>query len=314
MHAIDMHAHLAVPGRALVVSRARGTEVVARESPDTGTRLAAMDAMGVRIQAVSLSPSQYDDGLDPGLAREVVEIANEALAALVSTHPDRFVGIADVALAHLDLAAEQLERAVVHHGLRGVQIPGRAGQRELSAPGLEPFWAAAERLGVPVVVHPYGCSLGARLAPYSLSSTVGTPTEHAVALSHLILSGVLDRHPGLEVVATHGGGYLPLSIGRVDHAWLIRPDSRGCKDLPSSYLARLSFDSLVYRGDALRHLLDLVGADRIVLGSDYPYDVGVRDPVERLDRVPGLTAGEREAVLHRTAARLLGLADHPAGA
>ncbi|MDN5853866.1 MAG: amidohydrolase family protein [Actinomycetia bacterium] len=327
---IDMHAHLLVPERNHVVSQVPGVEevrartrdwigpetraytasvaeVAVHESTDTSARLVAMDAMGVDIQAVSMSPSQYDYWVEPGVAREIVEIANEAMAELVSSHPDRIVGIADVALGHPDLAAEQLERAVQHWGLRGEQISSRAGDRELSSPELEPFWAAAEAVGVPVIVHPIGCSLGSRLASHFLSSTVGQPVEHAVALSHLIFSGVLDRHPALKVFATHGGGYLPFYLGRSDHAWQVRPDSRGCVDLPSSYLPRMYFDSLVYRGDTLRHLLDLVGSDHVAVGSDYPYDIGVRDPVERLSLVPGITEDERSNILYRTGSNLLGL-------
>lgn len=327
---IDMHAHLFVPARDRIVSQLAGAEavqartrewigpetrahtatiagVLMHELTDTPTRIAAMDAMGVGIQAVSLAPAQYDYWVGADAAREIVEIANEAIADLVSRHPDRIVGIADVALGHPDLAAEQLERAVSQWGLRGVQISSRAGDRELSAPELEPFWAAAEALGVPVIVHPLGCSLGARLATHFLNNTVGQPVEHAVALSHVIFSGVLDRHPALKLLAAHGGGYLPFYLGRSDHAWQVRPESRGCADLPSSYLPRMYFDSLVYRGDTLRQLIDMVGRDHVALGTDYPYDMGVRDPVERVDLVPGITDDERSAVLHRTAGRLLGL-------
>lgn len=327
---VDVHAHLLVPERNRLVADAPGAaeaaartagwvgpesrahaartaQSVVHESTVTEARLAAMDSMGVDVQAVSLSPSQYHYWVDAGLARDVVEVANASIAGLVAAHPDRFVGIADVALGHPDLAAEQLEHAVRHWGLRGVQVSSAVGDRELSAPELEPFWATAERLGVPVLIHPFGCSLGTRLADQFLSSIVGTPVEHAVALSHLIFGGVLDRHPDLKVLATHGGGYLPHYLGRSDHHWEVRPDSRGCAEPPSSYLPRLYVDSLVYTGDTLRRLIDLVGADHVVLGSDYPYDVGVRDPVERFELVPGLTDEERHAVLHGTAATLLGL-------
>jgi aminocarboxymuconate-semialdehyde decarboxylase len=327
---IDMHAHLHVPERAAIAAALPGAsmareatkgwigpdslahtasiaDVLHYELTDVDARLSAMDAMGVSMQAVSLAPAQYYYWADPAAVRDMVETSNAATADLVSGHPERFVGIADVAIGHPELAAEQLARAVGHWGLRGVQISSRAGRFELSAPQLDPFWHAAEALGVPVIIHPLGCSLGPRLAHRFLNNTVGQPVEHAVALSHLIFSGVLDRFPKLKVLAVHGGGYLPMYIGRSDHAWSVRPESRGCIEPPSSYLPRLYVDSLVYTGDALRHLIDVVGVDHIVTGTDYPYDMGVRDPLQRIDSVPGLTARERSAIFHGTASRLLGL-------
>ncbi|MEO8906534.1 MAG: amidohydrolase family protein, partial [Microbacteriaceae bacterium] len=194
-------------------------------------------------------------------------------------------------------------------GLRGVEIssfaPGPAGSHtvELSDERLEPFWARAAELDAVVFLHPFGCSLDERLDRYYLSNTVGQPAENAVALSHLIFAGVLDRHPSLTLIAAHGGGYLPTFLGRSDHAWQVRPEAKGCAEAPSSYLGRLYFDSLVHTPDALRALVAAAGADRVLLGSDYPFDMGVADPLERLNAT-GLSADDTEAIAGGNAERL----------
>ena len=157
---------------------------------------------------------------------------------------------------------------------------------------------------IPVVfLHPFGCSLDERLDRFYLSNTVGQPVENAVALSHIIFAGVLDRHPTLRVLAAHGGGYLPTYIGRSDHAWEVRPEARRCTDRPSSYLPRITFDSLVHGAGALRALVDAVGAESVVLGSDYPFDMGITDPVSQV-RAAGLTEAATRSILGDNAFRL----------
>ncbi len=128
-------------------------------------------------------------------------------------------------------------------------------------------------------LHPFGCSLDERLDRFYLSNTVGQPVENAVAISHLIFGGVLDRHPELRILAAHGGGYLPTAIGRSDRAWAVRPEARGCEHPPSTYLSKLWFDTVVHDERALRALVEVAGADRVVLGSDFPFDMGLDDPV-----------------------------------
>jgi aminocarboxymuconate-semialdehyde decarboxylase len=328
---IDMHAHLAVreldalvagrPGlaeAAALSDRLSGPASVAhnrqffptlgRPLTDPDARLAAMDAMGVDVQAVSISPGQYYYWADRELASALVRTANEAIARFCATHPDRFVGLATVALQDGELAAEQLEHAAGTLGLRGVEISTAAGARELSDRGLDPFWAAVERLGVFAFVHPLGCpALGDRGASHYFTNVIGNPLETTLALSHLIFDGTLDRHPGLRVCAAHGGGYLPAYSGRSDHAFEVRPEARTMERRPSDYLReRLWFDSLVFSGDQLAALAAQVGASRLVLGTDYPFDMGVSDPLARLDRA-GLSADDRELVRGVNAAGLLGL-------
>jgi len=165
-------------------------------------------------------------------------------------------------------------------------------------------------LGAVVFIHPWGCSLGSRLGANFLVITVAATTETALALSHLIFGGTLHRHPSLKLLSAHGGGFLPTYIGRSDHAWEHRPDARGCADPPSTYLHRIWYDALVYTPQALHHLIEAVGADRVALGTDYPFDMGVTDPAARA-AAAALPAADLTAILSTNAATLLGLTSQP---
>lgn len=325
---IDVHAHLLLPdveeavagqpgladARALDARR-NGPAALAVNGPmvgqrvprltDVAVRLAAMDAQGVDVQLVSPSPSHYHYWADAQLADRVCRLANEGTAGHCAKAPDRLYGLGLVPLQQPELAAELLDDALAQ-GLRGVEISSHAPGRELSDPAYEPFWARAEETGALVFLHPFGCTLDERLDRWYLSNTVGQPTENAVALSHLIFSGVLDRHPGLKLIAAHGGGYLPTHLGRSDHAWRARPDARDCAREPSSYLKQLYFDSLVHDPHVLRELVRAAGAERVLLGSDFPFDMGTEDPLGAL-RAAGLPDPDFHAVRGATAAALLNL-------
>jgi len=179
-------------------------------------------------------------------------------------------------------------------------------RQEPDDPAFDPVWSAAADLGAVVFIHPWGCSLGPRLGAHFLGNTFGQPAETALALSHLIFGGALDRHRRLRLLAAHGGGFLPAYIGRSDHAWAERPDARGCAHPPSAYLRRVWYDALVYSPQALRHLVEVVGSDKVMLGTDYPFDMGVTDPVERASAA-GLPAADLTAILSGNAAALFGI-------
>jgi len=323
---VDVHAHAIVPEVEAVVAGEPGLAAqreldLHRNGPESAAvsgrmvaqrmpaltrlehRLADMAAAGVDAQVISPSPSQYHYWAEPELALTVARAANRGVAALVAEEPQRFTGLGLVPLQHPELAAAALDDAVLGCGLRGVEISSHAPGVELSDERLEPFWARAAELSAVVFLHPFGCTLDARLDRFYLANTVGQPVENAVALSHLIFSGVLDRHPGLRILAAHGGGYLPTYLGRSDHAWQVRPDARRCALPPSAYLSRLYFDSLVHAPDALRALVAAAGADRVLLGSDYPFDMGVTDPVQRLEAA-GLDAPTQQAIRSGNAGRL----------
>ncbi|MFJ9038140.1 amidohydrolase family protein [Streptomyces sp. NPDC102406] len=324
---VDVHAHVLLPEVEALVdgapglaearaldARRNGPAALAVSGPmvreriprmtDVSVRLAAMDAQGVDVQLVSPSPSHYHYWAGAETAEKVYRLADEATAAHCAAAPDRLRGLGLVPLQHPDQCVRALEHAL-SCGLLGVEISSHAPGRELSDPAYEPFWAKAEETGAIVFLHPFGCTLDERLDQWYLSNTVGQPTENAVALSHLIFSGVLDRHPALKIVAAHGGGYLPTHIGRSDHAWTARSDAgAGCAHLPSSYLRRLYFDSLVHDPYVLRELVRVAGADRVLLGSDFPFDMGTEDPVGAL-RAARLSDADLHAVRGGNAAALL---------
>ncbi|MBU8547680.1 amidohydrolase family protein [Streptomyces rochei] len=324
---VDVHAHVLLPDVESLVAglpgHAEAKEVDARRNgpaalavngpmvrarvprmTDVALRLASMDAQGVDVQLVSPSPSHYHYWADEATAEKVYRLANEATAAHCAQAPDRLRGLGLVPLQHPDHLVRALDHAL-EQGLDGVEISSHAPGRELSDPAYEPFWSRAAERGAILFLHPFGCTLDERLDRWYLSNTVGQPTENAVALSHLIFSGVLDRHPELKIVAAHGGGYLPTHIGRSDHAWSARSDAgAGCVHPPSSYLRRLYFDSLVHDPHVLRELVRVAGADRVLLGSDFPFDMGTEDPVAAL-RAARLPDADFHAVRGGNAAALL---------
>jgi predicted TIM-barrel fold metal-dependent hydrolase len=326
---IDVHAHLAVPAAdALVASEPGFAAELAEEHQchsapsmavnraqlervgplmtDVARRLAAMDAMGVDIQVIEPMPMHHYWAA-PALAARFTRTVNEAIAAHCALAPGRLAGLGTVPLGHPELAITELAHAVTALGLAGVCVGSHVAGRELADPAHEEFWAAAEELGAVVLIHPWGSRLGSALAAHYLGNTVGQPAETTVALSHLIFSGLLDRHRDLRLVSVHGGGYLPGYLGRGDHAWRVRPDARGCAEPPSSYLRRIWFDSLVYTAEGLSQLVAAVGQNRVMLGTDYPFDMGVEDPVQRLDAA-GFSPADRDAIAGGNAADLFGLA------
>ena len=325
---VDVHAHLAVPAAdALLAHRpelaAERAEEQAAYSPhslevdrtqirrliplmaDPEQRLADMDAMGVDVQVVGPMPSHHH-WADRGLAAEFTRATNEGITAHRAADPRRLLGLATVPLHHVDLAVDELRYAVHHLGLSGASVSTHIDGRELAHPAHEDFWVAAEELGVPIFVHPAGCTLGRRLASNYLGNTIGQPIETTVALAHLIFSGLLDRRRELKLIAAHGGGYLPASIGRSDHAWRVRADARGCVALPSTYLSRFWYDALVYTPAALADLVGAVGPGRVLLGTGYPFDMGVDDPVQLVLAATGILADEQTAICGRTASVLFG--------
>lgn len=270
-----------------------------------GVRIADMDAMGVDVQVVSPSPNQYYYWADEALATEIVRLQNEHIAALCALHTERLLGMGTVALQHPELAAAQLRDAVGRLGLKGVEISTSVGAMELADPRLEPFWRTAGELECVVFIHPLGTSAFERLNQYYLTNVIGQPLETTIALSHLIFSGLLDRHPGLRLLAAHGGGYLPFYLGRAQHAWQVRPEARGMQLSPREYLKRIWFDTVVYEPQAVRTLIDAVGLSQVVVGTDYPFDMGAYQPAQLVASVPGLHDEGRAAILGGNARKLM---------
>ncbi len=312
---IDMHAHAALP-EAMEIAGLKPSGPPFRPDlvlPATlSERLAAMDAQGIDMEAVSINAFWY--GQDRDKAAKICELQNEHLAELCASQPERFVAFATVALQYPDLAAEQVVAARKKQGLRGVSIGGSVQGEELSDPKFHPFWAKVEELGVPVFVHPQAgpgtaaAILKERLKGNGrLDNAIGNPLETTIFLEHMIFDGTLDRFPGLKIIGAHGGGYLPSYAARQDRGCLIPP---GCavkiKKAPSEYLKSLHYDTMVFTEEGLRHLAAEVGASQLVIGTDHPYP-WTTTAVDHVLNSPHLSEAEKAGILEGTAAKLLGL-------
>jgi aminocarboxymuconate-semialdehyde decarboxylase len=242
------------------------------------------------------------------MGAELARSVNERLAEIVAQHPDRFVALGTVPLQDVSLAVSELTHCVKTLGMRGVEINPSVKGMDLTDTklGLHKFFAAVEKLGVIIFMHPIGYTNGERLVDHYFSNIIGNPLETTVATSHLIFDGVMERHPKLKIVLPHAGGYLAHYWARMDHAYKARPDTKGqMKRKPSAYLERFYFDTITFDHGMLAHLIARFGADHVLLGTDYPYDMGMERPVEFIGGVKGLTAQERAAIEGGNAARLL---------
>ena len=274
---------------------------------DLPRRLAAMDAAGVDVQILASWIDLTAYALDAAAGARYSRMFNEALAATVGGAPDRFRALATVPLQDPDRAATELRHAVTALGLVGAEIATTVDGTELDDPALEPFWTAAEELRALVVVHPYASLAGRNVRRYGLNNLVGNPAESTIALGHLVFGGVFERHPDLLMCIVHGGGFAPYQIGRWDRAFVT--GARGAAEhltrSPGEWLRGLYFDTVLHSPQSLRHLIDVVGAEHVLLGSDYPFLMGEPEPVAALAAVPGLDAGERQLVAHDNLAAIL---------
>jgi aminocarboxymuconate-semialdehyde decarboxylase len=318
---VDIHAHVRVPEAWDLVKdrigregRAGDVQLANPEGPanihnDIEKRIADLDEMGIDLQAVSVNPFWYWTDVD--LARKIVQIQNQRIAEFCAAHPGRFAGLGSVALQHPALAAEQMDDGVKNLGMRGFAIGGSVNGEDLSAPRFHPFWAKAEELQTLIFIHPQ--SAGAPIDEKRLQGNgfldnmVGHPLETTLALTHLIEDGTLDLFPRLKICAAHGGGYLPSYSSRSDQCLTAFPNlCKPLKKLPTEYLKQLYFDSILFTPEDMRHLIAVVGASQVVVGTDYP-TLWNRTPVDRILAVPGLNDEDRISIFSNTAAKLLKL-------
>lgn len=273
-------------------------------------RLADMDRMGIDIQAVAPAVYQYYYWAEPEVGAKVSRIVNEELVEATTRHPDRFCPLGTVPLQDADAAVAELRYCIQDLGLRGLEIDSHVEGEEISSPRLDRFWAEAERLGAVVVVHTSGHNHVDRLQDHNFLNIIGHAFEATLATAHLIFDGVMERYPTLKIVVVHGGGYLPAYAGRIDHAWRARADVQGeLPRPPGEYLKRFFFDTMVFEPDQLKFLIDKYGADHVLLGTDYPYDMGDEDPLALIGQVPGLSQDQIDLIGGGNAARLLEFAD-----
>jgi aminocarboxymuconate-semialdehyde decarboxylase len=314
---IDVHAHCSVPQAfelaGLKVGGQNRADLVIPQTLDQ--RLAAMDAQGIDMEALSINSYWYDKDRD--LAKKICEIQNEKLAEVVAKHHDRFAAFTSVALQFPDLAVEQLVQGVKKYNLRGAAIGGSVAGKEISDPMFNPFWAKVEELGVAVFIHPQGTGATTELKHRFtgngyLDNVIGFPLETTIALSHIIFEGVLDRYPKLKIISAHGGGFLPSYAARMDNGCLTlparcQPAPYGpIKKKPSEYLKQMWYDTMVFTPEGLRHLVAEVGASQLMVGTDYPFP-WTKTAVDHVLGTPGLSDADKAAILEGNAARVLGL-------
>jgi aminocarboxymuconate-semialdehyde decarboxylase len=330
---IDIHSHVAVPTAAAIVAPhldistiplaffstpdtkdINAQQEIDRASRITGRddglseRLRDLDDMGVDVQAVMPPPMQCYYTVPLDIAVKATCVVNEGIAEYVARKPDRFVGLGSVPMTDGNEAAAELERSMRTLGLKGAQVLTNVAGRELSDPRFAPFWEKAEQLGALIVIHPNGFTEGQRLTRYYFNNVIGNPFETTLALHYLIFDGVLERHPDLKLLAVHGGGYLGAYSGRIDHAWGARPDCRaGLPHPPTHYLKKVFVDSVVFTPQQLAGLVEAFGADHVLMGTDYPFDMAESDPIGHVASVKTFDSTTIEAIAGGNARKLLAI-------
>ena len=272
---------------------------------DLQTRIADMDRQGVAVQAISLTaPMLY--WCDADLSTRLATAWNDAAAAAHQTYPTRLVAFLTLPMLYPDHALSELERASKLPGMRGVYLGTNIAGHDLDDPLFAPVLARIEALDLPVFLHPVEPMGGDRLKPFFLSNLVGNPVDTAVAACHLIFGGVLDRHPKLRVCLPHAGGVLPILVGRLDQGWKVRDELKHLPHAPSTYLQRFTYDTITHSKPAMEFVVKQVGAERVMVGSDYCFAMGYDRPVQFLEQVD-LTSAQRRMILAGNAERLLKL-------
>lgn len=325
---IDVHAH-AIPPAFLTYLRTRNADIgfdledtprgpkatfgtrttapMRADLGDLGARIESMDAAGVDVQVMAgwIDLTGYEIAADR--AAEYSRAHNDALAEHAAEAADRFWPIGTVPLQAPPAAAQELAR-IMSDGFRGIEIATTVQGRALDQAGLDPVWEAASDLGAFVLLHPMTPLTGVDLDRLFMSNAVGRPAETSITIAGLILSGVLERFPDLRLCAVHGGGFTPFQIGRLDRAFHAKPDVAGAhiSRPPSTYLRQMYVDTIVHDPAVLRFVIDSLGADHVLLGTDYPFEMGDLDPLAILRAVPGLEPREVAAIAGGNADRLMG--------
>lgn len=274
---------------------------------DADAKVEWMERVGLDVSVISVAPPIYFYGLSPDKGLEAAILANDGIAQMVEVRPDRLRGMAHLPMQDPDAAIAELERVVKEYGFKGVEIATSIEGDTLAHPRFRKVLKTIEQLGCFIFAHPYQCIAHGGMDDYYLSNFVGFPLDTTLMVANLMFSGALDELKQLRIVLAHGGGYVPYQIGRFVHGHSVRSEpKKNSQTSPRDLLRRFYFDTLTHEPRATRHLINMVGADRVVIGTDHPFDMGPVDPIGAIDAIPGLTPSEREQLCTLTAKALLG--------
>lgn len=275
---------------------------------DSQRKIRDMEERKLAFSILSSTPFAFYYEIEGDSAIELARYQNDRLAEMAKAHPDSFAAMATLPLQAPDAALKELDRAINKLGLRGVEIGSHVRDRELGDRVFWPVYELLEKHGLPMFIHPHNVAGMDRLQEFYLSNLIGNPLDTTIAAANLIFSGVFEEYPGLKVILAHGGGHLPYIFGRLEHGYQVRPE---CKDYlhrsPRQYLGNFYFDILTHSDEALRYLISLVGSDHVLLGTDYPYDMGENHPVETVSRISGIAETDRRKIMRDNAVALFKL-------
>ncbi len=330
MRSIDIHAHI-VPGNAVDLQNGgewhgytmledSGRTFLLRDgkrfwlhpkflmTPEQ--RLEEMDSIGVDVHVLSTWTQLYNYDLPSEIGVATSRDCNDYVAKLTKEWPSRFAGLATLPMQNVEAAIAELERSVNELGLKGAQINDHINGHCLDEPQFLPFWDAAERLGALILFHQVenDTVVNNRTSSYNLGNSIGNLADRTVTFASLVYGGVMDKHPDLKVCFAHGGGFATFGAGRLDRGWQVRPEARvNIQRPPSTYLKNFYYDCLTHSESVLRFMIDTVGVDRIMLGSDWPFDMGIDSPAEWVNGLASLTRDEKDAILWKNLETLLGI-------
>jgi aminocarboxymuconate-semialdehyde decarboxylase len=327
MMAIDLHSHILPASVVDAIAADPGTFSARIESEgksryvahDQGfayplfdefvepeAKIGAMDRKSLDVSVLSPPPTLFYYWADAKTGSKIARLINDGIAEFVGTNPERFRGMGIVPMQDTEAAVLELDRTVAEHGFRAVEIGTSVEELQLADEKFRPFFERAQDLNVLVFAHPYYVGAKQGLEDYYLTNLIGNPLDSTIMVANLALSGRLDEFPRLKLCVAHGGGFVPYQIGRLQHGFEVRPETRTKAETPPfELMRRLIFDTILFNPQALRYLIDLVGADHVVLGSDAPFDMGDEDPLGAVDAVPDLTGEEREKIVSETTRTLL---------
>ena len=274
---------------------------------DVEAKIESMDRMKLDISAISVAPPAFFYSLPPENGLAAARLCNDGIAQMVAKYPARLRGMATLPMQDPDAAIAELERVVKEYKFKAVEVGTTVEGKQLADPRFRTVLKTIEQLGCFLFAHPYTCIAKGGMDAYNLMILMGYPLDTTIMLAHLMLSGAIDDLPKLRILLAHGGGFMPYQIGRFAHGYRTHGYLREqCKTSPDELLNRLYFDALVHDAPTVRYLVDKVGADHVVIGTDHPYDSGPEYPVAEIEKVPGLSAAQRDHICGQTALTLLG--------